>query len=131
MRLEGLFFTLCFSALFALSWEVINIEKKVVNQREFVLCQIKVNGRVKYLYLTPLDNATTMGVIEVYENASWENALGVIADINNKIVLNGVSSNSYNQPGSTPAAPTPSAAGPTPGAATPGPGAVPPGQTIQ
>ena len=81
--------------LVANNYEVLNIEKKVVNQREFVLCQIKVNGRTKYLYLTPLDNATTMGVIEVYENASWENALGVISDINNKIVKDGVSANSY------------------------------------
>lgn len=83
------------------NYEVVNIEKKVVNEREFVLCQIKVNGRTKYLYLTPLDNATTMGVIEVYENASWENALGVIADINNKIVHDGVSSNSYNNTNGT------------------------------
>ena len=85
--------------LVANNYEVLNIEKKVVNQREFVLCQIKVNGRTKYLYLTPLDNATTMGVIEVYENASWENALGVIADINNKIVKDGASFNSYSNTG--------------------------------
>ena len=77
------------------NYEVINIEKKTINGREFVICQIKVSGKVKYLYLTPLTNATTMGVIEEYENGSWEIALGVIADINNKISVDGVASNTY------------------------------------
>lgn len=77
------------------NYEVVNIEKKTINEREFVVCQIKINGKVKYLYLTPLTNATTMGVIEVYENGNYESALGVIADINNKISYDSVGSNTY------------------------------------
>lgn len=81
------------------NYEVIAIDKQMVNGREFIICQIRVNGRLKYLYLTPLSNATTMGVIESYESGNWENALGVIATINNNIVYDGVRDNTYSNTG--------------------------------
>jgi len=77
------------------NYEVISIDKQTVNGRDFIISQIRVNGRLKYLYLTPLSNATSMGVIEVYESGNWENALGVISTINNNIVYDGVRDNTY------------------------------------
>ncbi len=81
-------------------YEVLSIGKRDVYGREFIVCEIRVNGRVKYLYLTKLGTKfTTMGVIDAYEGGVWDMALDVIADINNSIVIDDTYSNTYSNSG--------------------------------
>lgn len=76
--------------LSANNYEVVTVGKKQVDGREFIICEIRVNGRIKYLYLTKLLRYTTMGVIDGFEGGDWSLALNAICELNNSVVDNGV-----------------------------------------
>lgn len=76
--------------LAANNYEVVTVGKKQVDGREFIICEIRVNGRIKYLYLTKLLRYTTMGVVDAFEGGDWSLALSAICEMNNSVVDNGV-----------------------------------------
>ena len=84
--------------LSANNYEVVTVGKKQIDGREFIICEIRVNGRIKYLYLTKLLRFTTMGVVDAFEGGDWSLALNVICEMNNSVVDNGVYTTPQQQP---------------------------------
>ncbi len=79
------------------NYEVESIDKRDVASREFIICTIRVSGKMKYLYMTPLGNRyTTMGVIETFESGDWTSALEVVADINDTAVFDDIHKETYS-----------------------------------
>ena len=75
--------------LTASKYEIITTSEKTINNRLFLIYEIKVNGTKKVLYLTKgNDYYTTMGIIEIMTNGNWEEALPVIDIINNSLEFN-------------------------------------------
>ena len=67
-------------------YEVLSNTDRTVNNRLFLIYEIKVNGVNKVLYLTKANSQyTTMGIIEKLTNDHWDEALPVIDVINNSI----------------------------------------------
>mgnify|MGYP007070240046 CR=1 FL=1 len=57
-------------------YEVLTVSEKNVNQRNFLIYQIKVDGSTKILYLTKANyKYMAMGIIEIFSNGNWEEAL--------------------------------------------------------
>ena len=69
-------------------YNVLNSEKREVNETEFIIYKFKFDSNVKYLYVTKIDKKyITMGTIEEVSGGDWREALTVINKINNTIKL--------------------------------------------
>ena len=69
-------------------YNVINCEKREVNETEFIIYKFKFDSNVKYLYVTKVDmKYVTMGTIEEIDNGDWREALTVINKINGTIKI--------------------------------------------
>ena len=69
--------------------EVVSVYEKKVNNRLFLLYDIKVDGNRRVLYLTKINSKyTTFGTIEIFENGNWEEALPQIDTICNSVTFN-------------------------------------------
>ena len=70
-------------------YNVMNSEKREVNDTEFIIYKFKFDSSVKYLYVTKVDKKyVTMGTIEELSNGDWREALTVINKINSTIKIN-------------------------------------------
>ncbi len=68
------------------SYEVTASNEKTVNNRIFIIYNVKNDNSTKTLYLTKANSKyVTMGIIEELPNGNWENALSVIDTIVNSI----------------------------------------------
>ncbi len=57
-------------------YEVLTVSEKTINQRIFLIYQIRVDGSTKILYLTEINSRNmAMGIIEIFSNGNWEEAL--------------------------------------------------------
>lgn len=75
--------------LISSEYEVVSIYDETIQERLFLLYDIKVEGKSKVLYLTKIDDQyTAFGTIEVFENGNWEDALPQIDVICNSITFN-------------------------------------------
>ena len=69
-------------------YNVLNSEKREVNETEFIIYKFKFDSNVKYLYVTKVDKKyVTMGTIEEIDNGDWREALTVINKINGTIKI--------------------------------------------
>ena len=69
-------------------YNVLNSEKREVNETEFIIYKFKFDSNVKYLYVTKIDKKyITMGTIEEVSGGDWRESLTVINKINNTIKL--------------------------------------------
>ena len=83
--------------LVANNYEVLSMNRKNVANHTFIVGELRINGRVKYLYLTQVNqDYTTVGVIDAYDGGMWDLALNAIAEINDSIKIDGVYSNTYS-----------------------------------
>lgn len=83
--------------LVANNYEVLSINRKNVANHLFIVGELRINGRVKYLYLTQVNqDYTSVGVIDAYEGGMWDLALNAIAEINDSIQIDGVYTDTYS-----------------------------------
>ena len=69
-------------------YNVLNSEKREVNETEFIIYKFKFDSNVKYLYVTKVDKKyVTMGTIEEIDNGDWREALTVINKIKRTIKI--------------------------------------------
>ena len=67
-------------------YNVLNSEKREVNEKEFIIYKFKFDSNIKYLYVTKIDRKyVTMGTIEEISGGDWHEALTTINKINNTI----------------------------------------------
>lgn len=67
-------------------YEIVSSNEKTINERVFLLYELKVNGSTKRLYMTKVNSKyLVMGVIEVLPSGNWEEALPVIDTIVNSM----------------------------------------------
>lgn len=67
-------------------YNVLNSEKREVNEKEFIIYKFKFDSNIKYLYVTKIDRKyVTMGTIEEISGGDWREALTTINKINNTI----------------------------------------------
>ena len=71
-------------------YEVLSVSEKTINNRLFLLYELKVDGSSKVLYLTKINTKyTTMGTIDVLSGGNWEDALPIIDSVCNSISFEG------------------------------------------
>lgn len=69
-------------------YNVLNSEKRDVNENEFIIYKFKFDSNIKYLYVTKIDKKyITMGTIEELKGGDWREALTTINKINNTIKI--------------------------------------------
>ena len=69
-------------------YNVLNSEKREVNETEFIIYKFKFDSNVKYLYVKKKKKKyVTMGTIEEIDNGDWREALTVINKINGTIKI--------------------------------------------
>lgn len=69
-------------------YEVIETYEKTSGTRKFTICKIKVNGLIKYFYLSKIDDKySAMGVIEELADNKWEEALPALDKVINSVKI--------------------------------------------
>lgn len=69
-------------------YEVISSSEKTYGSRKFIICNIKVNGVGKYLYISKVnDKYSAMGIIEELTPNKWEDALPALDKVINTVVI--------------------------------------------
>ena len=69
-------------------YEVISSSEKTYGSRKFIICNIKVNGTAKYLYISKInDKYSAMGIIEELTVGKWEDALPALDKVINTVQI--------------------------------------------
>lgn len=89
--------TLLSNSLDKSGYDVVSSEKINIKTSEFIVYKFKMNGKIKRLYVTKInDSYLTMGTVETTDNDNWKDALAVIQKINDGIRFNSTDANDIN-----------------------------------